>query len=40
MAYLDNTTNMIVMLIVVGILAAAAMGMLLAVPSVLKCCEP
>jgi competence protein ComGC len=36
MNYLDDRKNMIVMLIVVGILAAAAIVMLLSVPNVLK----
>jgi competence protein ComGC len=34
--YLDDTKNMIVMLIVVGMLAAAAIVMLLSVPNILK----
>ena len=37
---LNNRTNMIVMLMVVGILTAAAIGMLLAVPSVLRSNTP
>jgi hypothetical protein len=36
MNYLDDTRNMIVILIVIGVLAVAAIGMLLSVPSVLK----
>jgi hypothetical protein len=36
MNYLDDRRNMIVMLIVIGILAAAAIGMLLVTPIVLK----
>jgi Ca2+-binding RTX toxin-like protein len=37
---LNNRTNIIVMLIVVGILTAAAIGMLLSVPSVLRSNTP
>jgi competence protein ComGC len=36
MNYLHERTNMIVMLIVVGILSAAVIAMLLSVPTVLK----
>jgi competence protein ComGC len=36
MNYLNNTKNMLVILIVIGILTTAAIGMLLSVPSVLK----
>jgi len=36
MNHLNERTNMIVMLIVVGILSAAVIAMLLSVPSVLK----
>ena len=36
MNYLNDTRNMIVILIVIGILTGAAIGMLFAVPSVLK----
>jgi hypothetical protein len=36
MNYLDDTRNMIVILIVIGVLAVAAIGMLLSVPGVLK----
>jgi hypothetical protein len=40
MNYLDDTRNMIVMLIVVGTLTAAAIAMLLSVPSILRSNTP
>jgi flagellar basal body-associated protein FliL len=36
MNYMNDKKNMVVILIIIGILTAAAIGMLLAVPSVLK----
>ena len=36
MNYLNNTRNMLAILIVIGILTTATIGMLLSVPSVLK----
>ncbi len=40
MNYLNDRTNMIVMLIVIGILAAAAIGMLLDAPRVVRSNSP
>jgi flagellar basal body-associated protein FliL len=36
MNYMNDKKNMVVILIIIGILTATAIGMLLAVPSVLK----
>jgi hypothetical protein len=36
MNYLNDKKNMIAILVVIGVLTAAAMGMLLSVPSVLR----